>query len=68
MYFLKEKSKLFEVFKKWRAIVERVDCKIRCLMSEIGDQCSVEVQCLCVETDICWLEGSPDTAHKIIVV
>ena len=66
VYFLKARSKLVEVFKKWRAFVEESGCKVRCLRSEIGGyQCSVDLHRFCMETSILWLDGSPDTAQEI---
>ena len=39
VYFLKNKSDVFETFKKWKAIVEKEIClKVKCLRSDNGGE------------------------------
>ena len=54
VYFLKQKSNVFDVFKKWKAIAENEIClKLKCLRSNnCGEYCNDEFEKYCAMNGI----------------
>ncbi|GJT75151.1 retrovirus-related pol polyprotein from transposon TNT 1-94 [Tanacetum coccineum] len=66
VYFLKNKSEVFNTFKKWKAIVENeTNLRVKCLKSDNGEEYSSrEFIEYCVENMIRMLKTVPETPQQ----
>ena len=70
IYFLRQKSDVFETFKKWRSLVENeIGKKIKCLRSDNGGEyCSKEFENYCSSNGIRRQKTVPRTTQENGVV